>query len=320
MKNLKRIVCVLLCLFVAGVFSACGKKEKTQIQNPSGNNSDQLSLSEVLGKVYDKFDGLTKKEYDDTDCFSAKNGTKYTYEIYDNFVYAGIYMLKILSETDGIKTDVWLQGEESEINLSNGKPSKLDMLYLTREKQENLNKIDIYMVFHKKSINFADFPQSYLFYDYYIEYNEKTSEMNIRCSIQDSDKREFSSTGSTSVYCDFQYRSENNTLTAATFERLAEIDLNSPNIDTKINEASITNLDMIVFEFDTNRVIYPQDRHTDLSISNVDLKIKIIDLLKNFRQYELTIFNLDADKELVSGLTDKFITAAGAEHISDFIK
>lgn len=318
MKKLKSIICILLCLFVTGVFSACGKKEEPKSKNPNENNPNELTLSQVLSKVYENLDGLTKNQYGETQSFSSKTGTNYTYPIYDKFVYAGIYMLKLLTETEDIKDGVWLQGEESEMDLADGNPSKLEMLYISRKKQNYQNLIDIYMVFHKKSIDFAENPQAYLLYNYNITYDEKSYEITIDCAVENSSKREFQESGSTAIYSNFSYN-ESLGFKATTFERIIDIDVNAANFEHLINEETIKSYDCIVFDFKHNDKIFPTSI-SDLNVSRGDSKTNIKTLLENFNQIELKTFNLDVEKKVVSGLTDKFLAVAGANHISDFIK
>ena len=179
MKYIKKFLCFAMCIFACFAFSACGKKGDNQQEN-SSPSSTELSLQKVLNETYKKLNTETNTKNDTRPSFSAKTESgEYTFKAYDDFVYEGIYLLKLLSETDKLQNNVWLYDDATKTSLLTGEANKLEMLYINRNKQDFVHKVEIYMLFSKIGFSFADFPKSYNMFCYEIEFNEKSDRKSV---------------------------------------------------------------------------------------------------------------------------------------------
>ncbi len=323
MKILKRVLCVLVCICTCISFCACGKK-KTENQtplDPNANHKNELSLCAVLGEVYKKLDSETKTETDNGYvCFSYESNGNYEFDIYDKYFYESIYMLKVLSESTEIKTNFKLYDDEVLEGAIDGDANKLEMLYIERNKQEYQNNIKIYMNFSNKGANFAENekPKSFRMFAYEILYNELNKGLNVMCYVERSRISEYSEGKKTNAdYFMFEYNNIDPYLTgrgnlqATSFTRTQEIPFE--NMPENINAGNVSSYDFIRFDCTTNVFNCPNDMTT----SNPEVKVSVQEVLKKFNTVEQKVFNVEANKVKVSGLSEKLSKIANANNISD---
>ncbi len=319
MKYLKKVMCLVLCLFSVFAFVACGSKndngEGSENNRPT---STEKSINDLLLEVHKKLDEETKTQSDLYPSFSAlTDKNEYEYKLYNDFVYEGIYLLKMLSEETALKNKLWLAGDESSSELIKGDANKLEMLYVTREKKDYLNNIEIYMLFSKKDYNFAENPKSFNMFCYEIEYDEKSKYLNISFYLEKSLTSRNIADSNANYYM-FSYESDKmnagaNYLQARKFYRLQEFDFE--NIYGDFSE--IRDYNYVVFECSSNTKVISNELGV---VGKTEDKESIRDVLLKFDEIERKIKDVQASKKQISKLTDKFILIANANNISDFIK
>lgn len=316
MKYIKKFLCFAMCIFACFAFSACGKKGDNQQEN-SSPSCTELSLQKVLNETYKKLNAETNTKNDTRPSFSAKTESgEYTFKAYDDFVYEGIYLLKLLSETDKLQNNVWLYDDATKTSLLTGEANKLEMLYINRNKQDFVHKVEIYMLFSKIGFSFADFPKSYNMFCYEIEFNEKSEDLSVSFFLEKSNTSK-NILDSYANYYTFSYKTDRlsvgaNYLEAKSFLRLQQFDYE--NMMGLIPEY-VNGYNFIGFLCQSNTAIIPDN----LTTSKDEVKSDIRDTLKKFDAIGRKINDINATKKKATGLTDKFLKIANANKISDFI-
>lgn len=307
MKYIKRIICFVLCAFVGFAFVACGKKDEGSTENKKPT-STEMSIQEILLKAHKKLNEETNVKTDSDESFSSKENED-TYKFYDEFVYEGIYLLKVLSEINSISNNTWFYDDATKSQVSNGEANKLEMLYVNRKTQDFAHKVEIYILFSKFGYNFADFPKSYNMFYFEIEYNEKSKNLVVSFFLEKSNTSKNSSDSHANYYS-FKYDSEINLLQAKKFLRLQEFDYQNKDLVP----IYVNGYDFITFICSSNTAIIPND----LSTAREEVKTDVKETIIKFEGINSKMKELNLSKKKLSGLTDKLIKIANANKISDF--
>lgn len=309
MKNLKRVFCLLLCVFSVFVFSACGSNDNNdnaEMRNPSENHSNELSISGVLNAVYTEIEKQVKNEYDEKENFSSIKVNEYSF--YNDYVKDGLMMIKTIADSQTIILDKWIESDETSIEVETGEPNSLYLLYISREKVNYQNNIKIYMFFTKKGYDFAENDKYYTLFAYDIIYDENSKKLEFDLKIEDSRKNSGRADSNADYYI-FSYISSAKAVSATSFRRLREFDYETTSGMSQI-PTNIFSYNNIVFGCEFNNLIAPQNPVSDLSLSKQEVQENIQTYLKEFAQVKERMLNLDKQKVRVDGLSNIYVELA----------
>jgi len=320
MKILNIFISLIFIFVIAFCMVGCDKNNTENNKNNENNlappNIEKvLTTNEVLYKVYEKINTNLNLdvEYFETSkinkSFASGDGSSF----YNDFIFAGLSILNELSTYAEFETDtVYSSAEFTDIN-ENGHSKKIEKFYIINNKKQTNNNIKIYILCPRADYSINKLDSIILYYD--IFYNEKTDECILSCKIEKSNAL----SNSDAFYYSFDYVFKDNIFdfNARYFYRTTEFDINDDNLLVENINANIKDFRCIYFDIVDNIKYYPITEK-DYSLTNPEIRDKIVDDLKEFSTYREFLDNKTVEIENSSIFKEKLLTIINATKISDF--
>lgn len=314
MNRLRKSLCFLFSFLILFTMVGCDKNNNDDSENTENNNppvSQAVTTTEVLGRVFDKVNQSLTEPNLDGNSFENDEG----YSFYNEFVYAGLSVLKELSSYSNLEEEKVLSSNSFNLTMEENCANKVEKFYIKNRKNHEENRIELYILSSRKKHYEDNNLDSILFY-YDIYYNEKNNNCTLTCKIEKSRAKENESEALYNIIT-FTDIDDEHDFQAKSFFRNDTIDLNnknllSANLISKIQSYKIIDYDLIL------KLKFTYEENSEIQITDKTVQNNIVDELESFSEIRETISSKEIELENQECFTSKLLRIINATRIIDF--
>lgn len=313
MKNLRKILSVILILPVIFMFSGCKKNDGGNNNDNNSNKSEEHTLTnqEIIKLAFDTFDEKSQTVVEGKNSYASKNASgEYNYSSYDEYVYATLCVLEEVSTLKNVIDNAIYSGVAQKLEGKTEYANNVSKLWISSLENYGLVNIIVKMQLSIEGKDIKNYPESFDNYQFNITYSREKKYISFDIFVEKS--RNFYVDEKLNSYSNcYTISYDSNQLVTSSFKRNANIDINEI---AQVNPTTISNYKMLRMNLLLNEVIYEKDGFNgdDSTVQNdISEKLNRLYILNQ----EISGPNAFFVNEQI---TDKIILIVNAEKISDF--
>lgn len=283
-SRFKNIIIVIFVILFSFIFVSCDKSQSgdNNFNNNQNNQPKETTINDTLKNVYNNIYSSLNKEVDG-ESFASSSGKTY----YDEYICAGLTALSKVSEIENLELETIYSSREYTLEgLSGNYANKIEKLYVSNNKRNEINEIKIYILGAKSY--YSETPLDSITYAYEINYNEKTNNIiSFECKIEKSSATTFSSDAN---YYTFYYNTDSDDIITLSYYRTKNFDY---------NEGSFADIGTIIKNFKYSGYVISENKEYEKTndIKDLENQERVVEDLKEFDAINEEVDSLQSESQ-----------------------